>query len=80
MTLEALIKEMDKQANASGDEIRWWQQAALILKVWSSCTNGWFPTSSFDPRNNRSLEGLAKAYRLFGSDLVHTANFKAFAA
>lgn len=79
MTFEALIKEMDKQAAQSGDARCWWNTASLILTVWSNCKDGWFPAVRFDPRVNRALEGLAKAYRQFGADLLNSANSRAFA-
>lgn len=78
MTLEALIKEMDKQAAHSGDARCWWNTASLILTVWSNCRDGWFPAVRFDPRVNRTLEGLAKAYHQFGADLLTAANARAF--
>jgi hypothetical protein len=74
ISLETLVAEMDRQADASGDARCWWNTASLVLTVWSGCKDGWFPVSHFDPRNNPALAGLAKAFKMFGADLLNAAN------
>jgi hypothetical protein len=78
ISFEALVNEMDRQAQASGDARCWWNTAALVLTVWDGCKDGWFPAVRFDPRRE-SLQGLAKAFKLFGADLLNAANARAFA-
>jgi hypothetical protein len=79
ISFEALVSDMDRQAQASGDARCWWNTASLVLTVWSNCKDGWFPAVRFDPRVNRNLDGLSKAFKLFGADLLNAANARAFA-
>lgn len=79
-TFSNLINRMDDAADRSGCASAFWQQVALVLRVWESVKEGWMPVVQFDPRYNHGLSDLSAAYKRFGGLLVSEANSRAFAA
>lgn len=79
-SFESLIDRMEEAAENTGNALAFWQQVALVLRVWEGIKDGWFPAVHFDPRYNDGLRDLAAASKRFGSSLVSAANQRAFAA